>query len=190
MPGRLSGVIAVQRSGEPGADGSNFWIRGKSTFSDATGALIVLDGVEISAGDLNALDPEVIEGFSILKDATATALYGTRGANGVMIVTTKQGADLAKPIINFRFETAVNVMNEIPEMVDGISYMKLYNEARKTRSDSGRTYSDEKITGTMEGKNPYLYPNVNWFDEMFNNYPIPNDSTSIFVVERKQFTIL
>ena len=166
--GRLSGVIAVQRSGEPGADGSNFWIRGKSTFSDATGALIVLDGVEISAGDLNALDPEVIEGFSILKDATATALYGTRGANGVMIVTTKQGADLAKPIINFRFETAVNVMNEIPEMVDGISYMKLYNEARKTRSDSGRTYSDEKITGTMEGKNPYLYPNVNWFDEMFN----------------------
>lgn len=166
--GRLSGVIAVQRSGEPGADGSNFWIRGKSTFSDATGALIVLDGVEISAGDLNALDPEVIEGFSILKDATATALYGTRGANGVMIVTTKQGADLAKPIINFRFERAVNVMNEIPEMVDGISYMKLYNEARKTRSDSGRTYSDEKITGTMEGKNPYLYPNVNWFDEMFN----------------------
>lgn len=166
--GRLAGVIAVQRSGEPGADGSNFWIRGKSTFSEATSALIVLDGVEISAGDLNALDPEVIEGFSILKDATATALYGTRGANGVMIVTTKQGADLAKPIINFRFETAVNVMNDIPEMVDGISYMGLYNEARRTRSDAGKIYSEEKIAGTREGKNPYMYPNIDWFGEMFN----------------------
>lgn len=169
--GKLAGVIAVQRSGEPGADGANFWIRGKSTFSSASGAnnpLIVLDGVEISSGDLDALDPEVIEGFSILKDATATALYGTRGANGVMIVTTKQGADLAKPIINFRFETAFNVMNEIPEMVDGISYMNLYNEARRTRNDAGRIYSEEKIAGTKAGKNPYLYPNVDWFGEMFN----------------------
>lgn len=169
--GKLAGVIAVQRSGEPGADGANFWIRGKSTFSSAAGAnspLIVLDGVEISSGDLDALDPEVIEGFSILKDATATALYGTRGANGVMIVTTKQGADLAKPIINFRFETAINVMNEIPEMVDGVSYMKLYNEARRTRREEGKVYSEEKIAGTIAGKNPYLYPNVNWFDEMFN----------------------
>ena len=99
--GRLSGVIAVQRSGQPGADGANFWIRGASTFSGATDALIVLDGVEINSVQLNALDPEVIESFSILKDATATALYGTRGANGVMIITTKNGSDLAKPIINF-----------------------------------------------------------------------------------------
>ena len=81
-----------------------FWIRGKSTFGDATGVLIVLDGVEISSSDLNALDPEVIESFSILKDATATAMYGTRGANGVMIVTTKSGQDLLKPIINFRLK--------------------------------------------------------------------------------------
>ena len=89
--GRLAGVVAVQRSGEPGADGADFWIRGVSTFSGVTSPLIVIDGVEASSGDLNALDPEVIEGFSILKDATATALYGSRGANGVMIVTTKSG---------------------------------------------------------------------------------------------------
>ena len=86
--GRLSGVIAVQRSGEPGADGASFWIRGASTFSGATDPLIILDGVEIDATQLNNLDPEVIESFSILKDATATALYGTRGANGVLVVTT------------------------------------------------------------------------------------------------------
>ena len=100
--GRLSGVIAVQRSGEPGADGASFWIRGASTFSGATDPLIILDGVEIDATQLNNLDPEVIESFSILKDATATALYGTRGANGVMVVTTKNGENLKKPIINFR----------------------------------------------------------------------------------------
>ena len=105
--GRLSGVIAVQRSGEPGADGASFWIRGKSTFSGATGALIILDGVEISSTELNSLDAEAIESFSILKDATATALYGTRGANGVMIITTKSGKDLDKPIINFRLEGAL-----------------------------------------------------------------------------------
>ena len=106
--GRMAGVIAIQRSGQPGADGADFWIRGKSTFGDATGVLIVLDGVEISSSDLNALDPEVIESFSILKDATATAMYGTRGANGVMIVTTKSGQDLLKPIINFRLETSMS----------------------------------------------------------------------------------
>lgn len=94
--GRLSGVIAVQRSGEPGADGASFWIRGASTFSGATDPLIILDGVEIDATQLNNLDPEVIESFSILKDATATALYGTRGANGVMVVTTKNGAKSEK----------------------------------------------------------------------------------------------
>ena len=124
--GRMAGVIAIQRSGQPGADGADFWIRGKSTFGDATGVLIVLDGVEISSSDLNALDPEVIESFSILKDATATAMYGTRGANGVMIVTTKSGQDLLKPIINFRLETSMSQLTSVPEMVGGVDYMKLY----------------------------------------------------------------
>ena len=164
----MAGVIAIQRSGQPGADGADFWIRGKSTFSGSTGALIVLDGVEISASELNALDPEVIEGFSILKDATATAMYGTRGANGVMIVTTKSGEDLLKPIINFRLESSVSQMTDIPEMVGGVDYMKLYNEALTTRGITNGLYSTEKIQGTEQGLNPLLYPNVNWFDEMFN----------------------
>lgn len=166
--GRLAGVIAVQRTGEPGADGANFWIRGKSTFGSATGALIVIDGVEASSATMNALDPEVIESFAILKDATATALYGTRGANGVMIITTKKGADLLKPIINFRMETSVNQLTAIPQMVDGTWYMKLYNEAKTTRGDYADLYSYDKIVNTGSG-NPYIYPNVDWYNEMFNN---------------------
>lgn len=86
--GRIAGVIAVQRSGEPGADGASFWIRGISTFAGPTNPLIIMDGIEISSTDLNAIAPESIESFSILKDATATALYGAKGANGVMVVTT------------------------------------------------------------------------------------------------------
>lgn len=166
--GRMAGVIAIQRSGQPGADGADFWIRGKSTFGDATGVLIVLDGVEISSSDLNALDPEVIESFSILKDATATAMYGTRGANGVMIVTTKSGQDLLKPIINFRLETSMSQLTSVPEMVGGVDYMKLYNEALTTRGVTTGLYDDTKIRATEQGLNPLVYPNVDWYNEMFN----------------------
>lgn len=166
--GRMAGVIAIQRSGQPGADGADFWIRGKSTFGDATGVLIVLDGVEISSSDLNALDPEVIESFSILKDATATAMYGTRGANGVMIVTTKSGQDLLKPIINFRLETSMSQLTSVPEMVGGVDYMKLYNEALTTRGITTGLYDDTKIRATEQGLNPLVYSNVDWYNEMFN----------------------
>lgn len=166
--GRMAGVIAIQRSGQPGADGADFWIRGKSTFGDATGVLIVLDGVEISSSDLNALDPEVIESFSILKDATATAMYGTRGANGVMIVTTKSGQNLLKPIINFRLETSMSQLTSVPEMVGGVDYMKLYNEALTTRGITTGLYDDTKIRATEQGLNPLVYPNVDWYNEMFN----------------------
>ena len=161
-------MIAVQRSGEPGADGANFWIRGKSTFNGNTSALIIMDGVEISSTELNALDPEVIESFSILKDATATALYGTRGANGVMIVATKNGKNLDKPIINFRLEGAISTMTRVPNMVDGPTYMKMFNEAVSRPGCDVSPYSQEKIDGTIAGLNPYIYPNVDWFDEIFN----------------------
>jgi TonB-dependent SusC/RagA subfamily outer membrane receptor len=164
--GRMAGVIAVQRSGEPGADGANFWIRGKSTFNGNTSALIIMDGVEISSTELNALDPEVIESFSILKDATATALYGTRGANGVMIVATKNGKNLDKPIINFRLEGAISTMTRVPNMVDGPTYMKMFNEAVSRPGCDVSPYSQEKIDGTIAGLNPYIYPNVDWSIEV------------------------
>ena len=165
--GRLAGVVAVQRSGEPGADGADFWIRGVSTFSGVTSPLIVIDGVEASSGDLNALDPEVIEGFSILKDATATALYGSRGANGVMIVTTKSGRNQEKATVNFRLENTYNAPIQVPEFVDGVRYMEMYNEAVTTRGTGEVLYTQSKIDGTRAGLDPYAFPNVDWYDELF-----------------------
>jgi len=165
--GRLAGVVAVQRSGEPGADGADFWIRGISTFSGMTSPLIVIDGVQASATDLNVLDPEVIESFSILKDATATALYGTRGANGVMIVTTKSGRDLDKPIINGRFETSFTSPTTVPQFVNGVKYMEMFNEAVTTRKTGEILYPEDKIDGTARKIDPYVFPDVNWYDELF-----------------------
>lgn len=167
--GRMAGVIAFQRSGQPGADGASFFIRGISTISGATSPLIILDGVQVAAGDLNALDPEVIEGFSILKDATATALYGTRGANGVMIVTTKSGANLDKPKINFRFEANMAQPTSIPKFADGPTYMRLFNEAATNLGSGVIQYAPEQIQGVEQGLNPYVFPNVNWYDEMFKD---------------------
>lgn len=166
--GRLSGVVAYQRSGEPGSNGSNFYIRGISTMSGLTSPLLIMDGVEISTADLNAIDPEVIESFSILKDATATAMYGTRGANGVMIIKTKSGADLEKPVIGFRVEGYVNQPTKVPEFVDAVTYMKMYNEAVTNQGTGAVLFTQDQMDGTARGLDPYIYPNVNWYDEIFN----------------------
>lgn len=169
--GRLAGVISVQRTGEPGADGASFWIRGASTLGSASiSPLIIIDGVEATSADLNALDPEVIDAFSILKDATATAMYGMRGANGVMIVTTKSGANLDKPIVNFRVEGSLSTPTEIPDFVDGVRYMELFNEAVANEPSGKIPYPTEKIEGTRQMLNPYIFPNVNWYDEIFKDH--------------------
>lgn len=165
--GRIAGVTAIQSSGQPGNDGSTFYIRGISTLT-ATSPLIIIDGVEASSGDLNALDSEVIESFSVLKDATATAMYGTRGANGVLIVTTKSGENREKAIINARIEGYVSMPTKVPEFVDAVTYMNMYNEAQNNYATTSYIYSQDKINGTMAGSSdPYLYPNVNWYDELF-----------------------
>ena len=167
--GKLAGVVAFQRSGEPGADGASFYIRGISTFSGATNPLIILDGVAVSQGDLNALAPEVIESFSILKDATATAIYGSRGANGVMIVTTKRGRNIDKPRINVRIENSISSPTSVPKFVGGARYMELYNEAVLGRGTGEIPYSKDKIDGTRAGLDPYLYPDVDWYHELFKS---------------------
>lgn len=168
--GRLAGVVAYQRSGEPGSNGSNFYIRGISTLSGVTNPLIIMDGVEISNADLNAIDPEIIDSFSILKDATATAMYGTRGANGVMIIKTKSGTDTEKPIIGFRVETYVNVPTKIPEFVDGVTYMKMYNEAVTNQGTGSVLFTQAQMDGVANGTDPYIYPNVDWYGEIFRDY--------------------
>jgi TonB-linked SusC/RagA family outer membrane protein len=168
--GRLAGVISVQRSGEPGVDGANFWIRGISTFAGATNPLIFIDGIEVSTADMNALAPEVIESFSILKDATATALYGARGANGVLLITTRQGSDMEKARINVRVETQITKPTKTTRFADGPTYMELYNEARFTRGNPTPLFDNEKIEYTRRGYNPIVFPNVNWEDVLFNDY--------------------
>lgn len=165
--GRLAGVVAVQRSGEPGADGADFWIRGISTFNGSRNPLIVIDGVQASSSDLNALDPEVIESFSVLKDATATALYGSRGANGVMIVNTKSGRESEKAIVNIRIENSYSTHTKTPEFVDGVRYMEMYNEAVLSRKTGEVLYAQSKIDGTRAGLNPLVFPNVDWYGELF-----------------------
>ena len=167
--GRLAGVVAFQRSGIPGENGADFYVRGISTISGVTSPLIVIDGVEASSADLNALSPEVIEGFSILKDATATAMYGTRGANGVMIVTTKSGADLEKPIIGILVEANVNTPTKVQKFVQGDRYMQLFNEAVTSQGTGDILFSNEQIMGTRNNLNPYIYPNVDWYNEIFKD---------------------
>ena len=166
--GKIAGVIAVQKSGEPGADGASFWIRGISTFGSGQSPLLILDGVEITNQMLNNIPPETIESFSVLKDATATALYGSRGANGVMIITTKNGRDSEKMTINLRAEFGASAPTRVPKVADGITYMETFNEARTTRGEKPY-YSNEKILGTKLGLDPYVYPNVDWYDMLFKD---------------------
>ena len=166
--GKIAGVIAVQKSGEPGTDGANFWIRGISTFGSGQSPLLILDGVEITNQMLNNIPPETIESFSVLKDATATALYGSRGANGVMIITTKNGRDSEKMTINLRAEFGASAPTRVPKVADGITYMETFNEARTTRGEKPY-YSNEKIMGTKLGLDPYVYPNVDWYDMLFKD---------------------
>ncbi len=162
LAGKLAGVIAVTNSGEPGS-GSSFYIRGINTFGGRTAPLILLDGVEISANDLNNIPPENIESFSILKDASATAIYGARGANGVMLVTTKNGEENTKARISVTYEHSLLQPVNMVEYVDGATYMETYNEAQRMRlPDVTPKYSQERIDNTRAGINQYLYPDVDW----------------------------
>ncbi len=161
LAGQLAGVVSVQRSGEPGK-GSNFYIRGISTFnSDSQKPLVLVDGIE---RDLDLVDPEDIATFSILKDATATAVYGVRGANGVILVTTRKGTD-GKPQINVRSEAGLTGPNNMPKMVDAVQWAQLYNEAV-----GHPFYSDEVIQKYADHSDPDLYPNVNWLDALYKNF--------------------
>ena len=169
LAGQLSGVIAMTNSGEPGSSGE-FYIRGINTFGGRATPLILLDGVEISTDDLNNIPAETIESFSILKDASATAIYGARGANGVMLVTTKTGTENSKARVNVTYEHSFMKPTNVVEYADGVTYMQLYNEALLGRTPSAMpAYSQEQIEYTASGINPYVFPNVDWYDTMFKD---------------------
>lgn len=171
LAGKMAGIIVNTTSGEPGS-ASQFYIRGISTFGGRATPLILLDDIEISSGDLNNIPAETIESFSILKDASATAIYGARGANGVMLITTKKGEENAKARINVTLENSFNQPMNFPKFVDGATWMELYNEAERNRNLNLTTnpYSDELIKATREGLNPYVYPNVDWGDLIFKDF--------------------
>lgn len=172
LAGRLSGMIAYQRTGEPGADNASFFIRGITSFS--TGGkmdpLILIDGMESTVNDLARLQPDDIAAFSILKDATATSVYGARGANGVVLVTTKTGNE-GKTQLNFRVENSLSGNTQNFKFTDNITYMKLANEAALTRDPLAPIpYSQTKIDGTIKGDNPLIYPSNDWIDMMIKDY--------------------
>ncbi|MGV8093556.1 MAG: carboxypeptidase-like regulatory domain-containing protein [Mangrovibacterium sp.] len=141
LAGRVAGLIGIQSSGEPGADVSEFWIRGISTFGGGASALVLIDGIDRGASALNQLAPEDIESFSILKDASATAVYGARGANGVIMINTKRGQE-GKISINANVKTMVESLPRLPEYLRAYDYATLANEARLVRGDKS-VYSPE-----------------------------------------------
>lgn len=170
LAGRAAGLIAFQRSGEPGQDNADFFVRGVTTFGYKKDPLILIDGVEVTTTDLARLQVDDIESFSILKDATATALYGSRAANGVILVTTKEGK-VGKMHLSFRAENSVSAPTQNVQLADPVTYMKLANEATLTRDPLGATlYSDEKIDNTAAGGNPVVYPANDWRKILFKNY--------------------
>ena len=173
LAGRVSGLIAYQRSGEPGKDNANFFIRGLGSFgSGASNPLILVDGIESTTNDLARLQPDDIDSFSVLKDAAAAAVYGARGANGVVLVTTKMGKNGVTKF-NFRVESRVSSNTKNFDFADNITYMNLANEAVRTRNpERGDIYNQNKIARTAAGDDPYLYPSNNWIDELIKPYTI------------------
>lgn len=159
LAGNVAGVLARQSSGRPGENASEFWIRGISTFGAGSSALVLVDGFERSMNEINIED---IESFTVLKDASATAIYGSRGANGVVLITTKRGKE-GKVKIDAKIETTYNTRTYTPEFVDGYTYATLMNEARITRNQEP-FYPDDKLYLLQNGLDQDLFPDVDWMD--------------------------
>lgn len=172
LAGQISGLISYQRSGEPGQDNAAFFIRGVTTFGFNNSPLILLDGLQITSDDLARLEPDNIASFSIMKDATATSLYGARGANGVVLVTTKEGKK-GKARVSVRYENSISSPSKVNSFLGAVDYMELYNRAERSRDQSANLlYSKQKIEGTRNGLDPNLYPDINWHKELFNDFAI------------------
>lgn len=171
LVGRLPGLIAVQRSGQPGESQSTIRIRGVGTFNGSADPLVMVDGIE--GINYNNIDPSEIESISILKDASSTAVYGVRGANGVVLITTKRGAE-TKPKIRLSSNVAFNTFTNIRRSVSAYDYALGYNEARKYDSylsgGYNPAYTAEQIEKYRTGEDPIFYPNTDWFRTMYKDF--------------------
>ena len=157
--GNVPGVMGMIQSGQPGKNISEFWIRGISTFGGGSNPLVLIDNIE---RDLNELNIEDVKSITVLKDAAETAMYGSRGANGVILIITKRGSD-GKIKINFKDEFIYNTRTITPDFEDGVTYANLLNESRITRNQ-GPIYQPEELEILRLGLDSDLYPNVNWKD--------------------------
>lgn len=165
LAGRLTGVTTIQNSGEPASDAATIWVRGQGTYQNASSPLMIVDGIERSFGDI---DPNEIESISILKDASSTAVYGVRGANGVVIVTTKRGTE-GKPRINVNIQQALMTPTRMPDYLESYDALMIYREGLENDGLNYATYTDEYINKFRDRSKPayqYLYPNVNWQKEL------------------------
>ncbi|MBD0831542.1 SusC/RagA family TonB-linked outer membrane protein [Aestuariibaculum sediminum] len=175
MAGRVAGMIAFQQSGEPGQDNAEFFIRGLGNFGTGKrDPLILIDGVESTPTDMARLQPDDIDKFSVLKDASAASIYGARGANGVVLINTKRGI-VGKMSVRFRTEQKVSTNSKNFKFADNITYMNLANEAALTRDPQAvLPYSKTKIDRTAAGYDPILYPNNDWIDQLIQDVTINN----------------
>ena len=162
LSGQVTGISSVQYSGEPGADAADIYVRGIATTNNAT-PLIQVDGVE---RDFSQIDPNEIESVTILKDASATAVFGVRGANGVILITTKRGAE-GKAKISFTTSAGVNVRTKELEFANSYQYASYVNMMR-TNDGNEPLYSDEQLAAFRDHTNPLLYPDINWIDYCMN----------------------
>lgn len=165
LAGNLGGIIGVQRSGEPGYDNSQFWIRGISTFAGGTAPLVLIDGIERS---LNDIDVQEVESISVLKDASASAVYGVRGSNGVILIATKRGR-VGKPVVNVQVEHAVTMPSQLPDFLNAADYLTLLNDIN-IQQYGQYLRSPELIEKYRTGYDPELYPDVNWLDIITKDY--------------------
>jgi TonB-linked SusC/RagA family outer membrane protein len=165
LAGNLGGIIGVQRSGEPGYDNSQFWIRGISTFAGASTPLVLIDGIERS---LNDIDVQEVESISILKDASASAVYGVRGSNGVILVNTKRGK-IGKPTVNIQVEHALTAPSQLPDFLNAADYLTLLNDIYMQQYGQSLR-SPELIEKYRTGYDPELYPDINWLDAITKDY--------------------
>lgn len=169
LAGRLPGLITIQNSGEPGADNTNIWIRGQATYSGSTTPLIMVDGIERG---MNDIDPNEISDITILKDASATAVYGIRGANGVVLVTTKRGT-IEKPRVTASFQHGIQSPTRLPKYLGSYDALTLYAEGLDNDRIARGIYTDEYIAMFKDRSKPayqYLYPDVDWLDTMVKDH--------------------
>lgn len=166
LVGQMPGLISKQATGEPGADDASLYIRGIATFQGDTSPAFIIDGIERSSADFARMDPNDIESINVLKDAASAAIFGMRGANGVVVITTKRGAK-EKASIKYSGNVSIQSPTKLPEFANSYDYARLYNQYM-----GKEIYSAEEVAKFKDGTDPENYPNTDWYKEMLSQRAI------------------